>query len=268
MKFIWLPILLAGIWSCRPAQPATVVTGPGSNPVVAHRGAFKIKALPENSIAALQEAIRLGCAGSEFDVRMSADDSLVVNHDPAYRGMDIEKTSYELLASLPLPNGETLPTLRSYLMAGKGKHNTLLVLELKPSPAGIDRGKRMAEKALALVRETGLLERTVFISFDLALLTHLRQLNTAVPLQYLNGDKTPAELAAAGIDGLDYHVSVFRKHPEWIAEARREKRVLNAWTVNDTTTLNWLLDQGFDYITTNEPGLLMELWRGRAVNKK
>ena len=45
------------------------------NPVVAHRGAFKSKKLPENSIASLQEAIRLQCSGSEFDVRMSVDDS-------------------------------------------------------------------------------------------------------------------------------------------------------------------------------------------------
>lgn len=63
------------------------------NPVVAHRGAFKAKGLPENSVAALQEAIRLKCTGSEFDVRMSADDSLIINHDPHYGHKEIEKTT-------------------------------------------------------------------------------------------------------------------------------------------------------------------------------
>jgi len=53
-----------------------------SNTVIAHRGAFKKNGFPENSIASLREAIRLGCTGSEFDVRMTADEVLVVNHDP------------------------------------------------------------------------------------------------------------------------------------------------------------------------------------------
>ena len=39
-----------------------------SNKAIAHRGAFKKNGFPENSIASLREAIRLGCTGSEFDV--------------------------------------------------------------------------------------------------------------------------------------------------------------------------------------------------------
>ena len=61
-----------------------------SNPVIAHRGAFKKNGFPENSIAALKEAIRLGCTGSEFDVRMTADDVLIVHHDPDYQQIEIE----------------------------------------------------------------------------------------------------------------------------------------------------------------------------------
>jgi glycerophosphoryl diester phosphodiesterase len=59
------------------------------NPVVAHRGAFKKNGFPENSIASLKEAIRLGCTGSEFDIRMTADDSLVINHDPHHQKLEI-----------------------------------------------------------------------------------------------------------------------------------------------------------------------------------
>ena len=64
------------------------------NPVVAHRGAWKKNNLPQNSIASLKKAIEIGCIGSEFDVRMTADDSLVVNHDSDYHGFQIEKTNY------------------------------------------------------------------------------------------------------------------------------------------------------------------------------
>ena len=61
------------------------------NIVVAHRGAWKKNNFPENSIASLQHAIELKCTGSEFDVWMTADDSLVINHDFAYNKLAIEK---------------------------------------------------------------------------------------------------------------------------------------------------------------------------------
>jgi glycerophosphoryl diester phosphodiesterase len=50
--------------------------------IIAHRGAWKKNNLPENSIAAGQQAIAIKYAGSEFDVRMTTDYSLVVNHNP------------------------------------------------------------------------------------------------------------------------------------------------------------------------------------------
>ncbi len=48
------------------------------NVVVAHRGAFKQNNFPENSIASLQQAVKLGCTGAEFDVWMTVDDSLLI----------------------------------------------------------------------------------------------------------------------------------------------------------------------------------------------
>ncbi len=46
---------------------------------VAHRGASAD--VPENTVAAFQEAIGLGAPAVEFDLRLSADGSLVVLHD-------------------------------------------------------------------------------------------------------------------------------------------------------------------------------------------
>jgi glycerophosphoryl diester phosphodiesterase len=69
-----------------------------NNVVVAHRGAWKQQNLPENSIAALEHAIVLKCAGSEFDVRMTKDDVLIVNHDADYHDLNIEEHDYGVLA--------------------------------------------------------------------------------------------------------------------------------------------------------------------------
>lgn len=231
------------------------------NSVVAHRGAWKAKTLPENSIASLQEAIRLGCIASEFDVRMTADDSLLVTHDPDYAGKLIEKTSYNELRKTPLSNGEPLPTLREYLLAAKQRNGyTQLVCEIKPSSIQ-GRGNILAEKVVALVKELGAEKITSYISFDYEILKAILIHSPHAITQYLNGDKAPDELLKDGIVGLDYHYSVYQKHPEWIEIAKKNKMILNAWTVNDEKVMDWLIENGFDYITTNEPEMALKKWR-------
>jgi glycerophosphoryl diester phosphodiesterase len=121
------------------------------NKIIAHRGAWKANELPQNSIASLREAIRLGCEGSEFDVWMTADEVLVVNHDHDFQGMDIETSTYEQLLSKTLSNGEKIPTLKSYLSEGMTQKGTKLILEFKPSELGIARSERIGELAVKAV---------------------------------------------------------------------------------------------------------------------
>ena len=222
---------------------------------------LKKNGFPENSIAALKEAIRLTCTGSEFDVRMSADDSLIINHDPHWHQLDIEKTNYKELITHKLSNGETLPTLRQYLLAGlENNKSTRLVLEIKPS-ATKERGKQIAEKVWQLVKELNAEPLVVYISFDYEILKKLLDLDRNVSTQYLNGDVAPEQLKADGISGADYHFSVFQKHPEWIASAKNNGIILNAWTVNEEKDIKWGLENKFDYITTNEPELALDIFK-------
>lgn len=228
------------------------------NKVIAHRGAWKAEGHPENSIAALKHAIALNCTGSEFDVQMTADDILVINHDKDFEGILISETPYADLADLRLSNGEKLPTLREYLLAGlENNTSTRLVCELKPAKTK-ERGQRMAEKALQLVKELKAEDMTVYISFGYEILKKIEELNPKAHTQYLNGDKSPEALKADGIDGADYHFKVFKEHPEWIESAKDRGIVLNAWTVNDPANMEWLLEKDFDFITTNEPEMLLE----------
>jgi glycerophosphoryl diester phosphodiesterase len=238
------------------------------NSVVAHRGAWKKNGLPENSIASLKQAIALKCAGSEFDIRMSADDSLVINHDPDHHGMVIEKTNYAELVTVKLSNGEKLPTLREYLQAGTVNNNsTKLIAEIKPSGISKERAKLIAEKVLKLVNEMQVNERMVYISFDYDILKRIHEIDPGAITQYLEGNKSPDELNADGISGADYHFSVFRNKPEWIASAKKNGLQLNAWTVNNADDMDWLLQNGFDQITTNEPELLFERIKLMSANK-
>lgn len=247
-------IVYVFIIACIACTPMRNVAYKPANHIVAHRGAFKKNGFPENSIASLKEAIRLGCAGSEFDVRMSADDSLVINHDPTHNKLEIEKTNYAELIQHPLSNDEKLPTLREYLLAGvENNTHTDLVLEIKPSGLGAERAQRIVDRVVDLVKELKPSYRIVYISFDYNMCLHLLKRIPKAHVQYLNGDKTPDQLKEAGIRGMDYNFSVFKKHPEWITRAKELGIVLNVWTVNDLTMMQGFLDQGFELITTNEP---------------
>ncbi|MFT4152600.1 glycerophosphodiester phosphodiesterase [Parafilimonas sp.] len=235
-----------------------------ANVVVAHRGAHALSNLPENSIASLQQAIQLHCTGSEFDVWMTADDSLVIHHDSDYNKLTIETTGFSELRKYPFPNGEPLPSLREYLLAGvKDNHATRLVLEIKPSKISKERSIAVTDKVIQLVHELGCAKFMVYISFDYDIMKHIHAIEPGAITQYLNGDIAPAALKADGISGADYHFSVFAKNPAWITEAKKNNIRLNAWTVDDTTNMRWLLDSGFNFITTNQPEMLFELLKSR-----
>jgi glycerophosphoryl diester phosphodiesterase len=227
------------------------------NGIVAHRGAWKKKGLPENSIAALRHAIDLKLAGSEFDVWRTLDDTLVINHDAHYNKLLIEETNYADLIKFKLSNAEKLPTLHEYITAGKrnNKH-TLLVCEIKPSVISQERGRKTALKVVETIKKLKAEKRTSYISFDYEILKQIRAVDTKTSLQYLEGNKSPKEVKLDHISGVDFHYSVFQKHPEWIKEAKEHNIILNVWTVNDADVMDWMIENEFNYITTNEPELL------------
>lgn len=199
------------------------------NAIVAHRGAWKKNNLPENSIASLKHAIDLKLTGSEFDVWRTADDSLVINHDAHYNKLLIEETNYADLIQFKLSNGEKLPTLHEYITEGKknNKH-TLLVCEIKPSEISKERGKKTALKTVETIKQLNADKIICYISFDYEILKQIREVDQKTVLQYLEGNKSPKEVKADKISGVDYHYSVFKKHPEWIEEAKENNIILNA----------------------------------------
>lgn len=233
-----------------------------TNVVVAHRGAWKNNNFPENSIAALRHAIDLKLAGSEFDVWRTADDSLVINHDAHYNNLLIEKTNYRDLIQFKLSNGEKLPTLQEFITEGKrnNKH-TQLVCEIKPSQISKDRGKQTALMALAKIKKLKAEKITSYISFDYDILKQIRKADANAVLQYLEGNKSPKEVISDQINGVDYHYSVFKNHPEWIKEAKENKVILNVWTVNESADMDWIIARKFNFITTNEPEILIQKLR-------
>ena len=228
------------------------------NCVIAHRGAWKNTGVAENSIAALQQAIRLGCQGSEFDVHMSVDSVPVINHDPTIQGQTIYTSSSAKLMALKLASGENMSSLESFLKVGMTQNNTKLILEIKPT-INKERALQLTKKVMDVVIKLKAQAWIDYISFDYAICMELMRLDPYVRVAYLNGDKSPEMLAADKLWGLDYNQSVYQKNPDWIAQAKQKGLTINAWTVNDPALLKSFLDQKIDFITTNEPELLLKM---------
>ena len=79
----------------------------------------------------------------------------------------------------------------------------------------------------------------------------------------MEGDKAPAEVFADGINGIDYHFTYFKKHPEWVKQAHDLGMSVNVWTVDNEKDIKLMRDLGVDQITTNNPALTREILYNR-----
>ena len=219
--------------------------------VIAHRGYWKTEGSAQNSIAALEKAAEAQVYGSEFDVLMTADGKLVVNHDASIEGMKVAETPYKQLRTLRIKNGEQLPTLKKYLKRGK-KLDIQLILEIKSLPTS-EMECQATAKIVKMVKRMRLEKQVEYISFSMNVCEQLVKLTPESEIAYLNGDKAPTELNAKGINGIDYNQNVLIKHPEWVEEAHREGMKVNVWTVNKKDMMERFIDMKVDYITTDQP---------------
>lgn len=231
--------------------------------ICAHRGFWKCEDAghAQNSIASLREAQEHGFWGSEFDVHLTADSVVVVNHDASIDGMPIHKTAYQELLKATLKNGEHIPTLDEYLTQGE-KSQCMLVLELKPQD-NRRAATYMSEAAVACLKKHNLFDpsRVMFISFDYEACKWVAANCPGFTNQYLEGNVEPEKVHEDGINGIDYHFIAFHKHPDWVERAHKLGMSVNVWTVDLKAEMKYLIGLGVDCITTNEPLVLRDLMK-------
>ncbi|WP_435355783.1 glycerophosphodiester phosphodiesterase family protein [Emticicia sp. SJ17W-69] len=223
--------------------------------VVAHRGAWLNTGVPQNSMASLTNAIKLGCDGSEFDVRMTKDGVLIINHDADYVGIDIESSTYNDLLKVPLANGENIPKLSDFISLGKTQEKTTLFIEIKPSPAGKSRSLFVAQKIVEMVQQMDAQKLVVYISFDYDVLKKVHELDTNAKTQLLKEGVgiSPSQLKADGITGTVYQYNVYFKDEKLLLDAQKIGLTTNSWTVNDPFMMDYFFIRNIDYLLTDEP---------------
>ena len=225
--------------------------------VCAHRGYWQCQeaGYAQNSIAALRAAQDAGFWGSEFDVHLTADSVVVVNHDPSIAGIPIHTSTYRQLLGTRLPNGETIPTLNEYLHQG-AKSACMMVLEVKPQDT-VEATLELTRRCVWQLRAHGLLDpqRVMFISFSYDACKWIAANLPCFGNQYLEGVVEPEQIHADGINGIDYNWVAFHKHPDWVERAHALGLTVNVWTVDSPEEMKYLKDLGVDVITTNRPDL-------------
>lgn len=252
---------------------ATAVWAKGPRPgyktkVVAHRGYWHAEGSAQNSIRSLVKADSIGCWGSEFDVWMSKDGTLFVNHDPTIGDVEIQKSKAKVVARQRLPNGEPLPTLEQMLKAAVSLPRLQLVCELKPH-ADKKHEAKAVKKMIDLVAKYGLEKRTTYITFSLEGMKELiKRAPAGTEVYYLNGELTPEQLKEMGAAGMDYNVMTVFKNRNWVAQCHELGLKVNVWTVDDKpeALLDELLDMDIDFITTNTPEQVQQVIFERGIS--
>jgi glycerophosphoryl diester phosphodiesterase len=228
--------------------------------VIAHRaGALHA---PENSLAALEIAIRQGADYAEIDVQRSGDGVAVVIHDADLMKMArephvVRKTDYAILAQADIGRefhpdfaGERLARLSDFLQKAAGKIK--LMIELKYY--GED--SELAKEVLRLVYKAGMAEKVSLMSLEISSVRQMQQLAPDVPVGYLSavglGRLTSLNVDFLAVSTRDVKSALLRK-------AERKKTPVYVWTVNDIDTMLAMLELGVDGLITDDPALAAEV---------
>jgi len=229
------------------------------NKIIAHRGAWKEFNLPQNSVASLKKAIELKCFGTEFDVHLTKDLIVVVNHDADFFGLNIEITNYNDLLIKELPNGEKLPTLNDFYSEGLNQSETKLILEVKTSEiGGTNRTKQLIDAIVNELPTNADPENLEFILFDFDSAVYLKNKLPNFFVHYLEGDKTADEILRSGLNGMDYNYHLLLADKNIIKKFKDLNLKTNSWTVNNLEIAKDFISQEIDCITTDYPQLFLQ----------
>ncbi|NND96282.1 MAG: hypothetical protein HKN47_03005 [Pirellulaceae bacterium] len=235
---------------------------------VAHRG-FSAAA-PENTLAAITEAIAAGASGCEFDVYGCRDGTVVLMHDKTVdRTTDgtgpVTELSLRELQRFdagswkdPKYADQRVPTLTQALQSLRGS-GCRPVVEIKM--------EGISERVVGDIRSLDMVDQVDVIAFSQNVVREIRQLEPQIRCAWLCNETlegTPAEQAdwlesranVCGTKLLDLNFKMLS--PELVRELKRRGLGVWTWTVDESAVMAALRQWGVDSITTNRPDLLQQ----------
>jgi glycerophosphoryl diester phosphodiesterase len=255
---------------------------------IAHRGGAQL--MPENTLAAFEDAAARGCDGAELDVQLTSDGVAVVHHDfrlkaglarrngvwltePGPRIKDLSLAelrqfdvgtarpggNYALTHPLLKPLDAPVPTLQEVTSLVRGRRRFLLFVELKCDGSEDSADPQMlADAAYDVIAAESLLDSMVFVGFDWRALLRVRQRAPMAQCWFttdkLQGDARPVIDAITQAGGQGWFPHFADATPENVAYARSSGLKVGAWTVNNSADMRRLM--ALDAICTDRPDIL------------
>jgi glycerophosphoryl diester phosphodiesterase len=232
--------------------------------VVAHRG-YAHRA-PENTLSAFRAAIEVGADFAELDVQETSDGVVVVFHDRDLMRMAgdrrrISDITFAEARTLDLGRnagpefaGERIPSLAEAIALARGK----IKLQIELKYYGKDRG--LARKVAELIGQEHFEDQCEVTSLDEEGLMRAKRANPRLKVvalvTYALGD--PGRL---DVDGLSVNTEVLTDR--LIRAARRRRKSLYAWTVDEPRAMVRLIERGVGSLVTNAPDVLIRIRRER-----
>ena len=256
----------SGVSVTSPTMPAPTLI---SVAVVAHRGGAALA--PENTLAAFENALKIGVDMVECDVHLSKDGEVVVMHDPnvstttngSGRISDLTLAELKKLNAAAKFRGgfapQTIPTLAELLDLVKGKVAIQIEIKVNASNArypGIER------KVIDLVNARGMTDQVAVISFDFPTIKEIKTIDPRIKTGALvnaawmlaRAVATPERIVAEAIEptGADYFLPAAGSVNEAIVQAAHARGVrIGVWTVDAPQDMCRYAGYGVDAITTN-----------------
>jgi glycerophosphoryl diester phosphodiesterase len=239
--------------------------------VIAHRG-YSARA-PENTLAAVEAALRAGADAVEWDVHVAACGTAVLIHDPALgrttNGVgSVRRRTLAQLQALdagswfsPEFAGERIPSLEQALDRVKGRVGRIYT-EIK-GYRELEDLDRMAR----VVREADLAYDNVFISLDWGTIERIAGQDDQVAIGYVVEERALFDeaLERAARTGrplvqIDHRLALLE--PALVERALARDIEVGAWTVNDLEVAERLTAAGVTRLATDDvEGLLA--WRSQ-----
>jgi glycerophosphoryl diester phosphodiesterase len=211
--------------------------------LLGHRGARALKSIPENTLASFDQALADGCDGFEFDVRLSADGTGVVCHDPQTSGVEIAGASGEKLSALP--------RLEDVLV--RYQERAFLDIELKVS--------RLEKLTVSLLQKHPPRRGFVVSSFLPEVLQAVYAEDSGICLGLIC--ETEAELHSWTQLPIEYVIPHYKLVDETLLRQLRDAgRKLLVWTVNAPAEMQSFAKSGVDGIISDNTALLCRTLAG------
>jgi glycerophosphoryl diester phosphodiesterase len=233
--------------------------------VIAHRGAAG--AAPENTLAAVRQAIADGADWVEIDVQESRDGQVVVFHDSDFMKLsgnpaklwegDLKEIQTHDIGSWFDAKfaAERVPTLEQVLQETKGR--VRLMIELKYY--GHD--QQLEQRVVDLVEAADMAGEVSIMSLKLAGVQKMQALRPNWTVGLLAATSV-GDLSKVDVDFLA--VSARMGSTQFIKRAHAAGKRVLVWTVNDALSLSKWMSMGVDGVITDEPALARSVLRERA----